>query len=220
MVNQPAQKIDYEAVKHEWNALFTRPVKDKERWMVIAAGEFVIVILLLVGFISVSLKSQIVPWVVEVDQLGRAVAIGPAKQVEALDERIIKAFLYRFIELSRSVITDPQAMRENLKEVYEMAGPKAETLLNEYYRQHNPMELARSRSVQILPVSFLKESEDTYLVEWKEIHRDLNSKILEERRWKALLIITKTSPSIHDINSNPNNPFGIGVESLSWSETS
>lgn len=220
MDNQPAPKIDYEAVKHEWNALFTRPVKEKERWMVIAAGEFVIVILLLVGFISVSSRSQIVPWVVEVDQLGRAVAVGPAQQVETLDEPIIKAFLYRFIELSRSVITDPQAMRENLKEVYQMAGPKAETFLNEHYRQQNPMELARSRSVQILPVSFLKESEDTYLVEWKEIHRDLNSKILEEHRWKALLIVTKTSPGSKEINSNPNNPFGVGVESLSWSETS
>ena len=219
MTNLPSQKIDYETAKKEWNALFVKPIKDKEHWMFIAVGEFLLVVMLLTGYISLSLKSQVVAWIVEVDDIGRAVAVGPAKQLEVHDDKIIKALLYRFIELSRSVITDPQAMRENLKEAYEMASPKAITLLNEYYHQHNPMELARTRSVQVLPVSFLKQSDDTYLIEWKEIHRDINSKILEELRWKALVIISKISPNIHDLRTNPYNPFGIVVESLSWSET-
>lgn len=188
--------------------------------MVIAAGEFLLVVILLVGLISISMKSQVVPWIVEVDQIGRAVAAGPAKQSAVEDERIIRAFLYRFIELTRSVITDPQAMRENLKESYTMAGPKADTFLNEYYQQHNTMEQARSKSVQVLPVSFIKESDNTYWVEWKEAHRDLNNRLLEERRWKALFIITRTPPGASGMKNNPYNPFGFGVETLSWSETS
>lgn len=218
-MNRPPQEIDLEKAKQEWNALFTGPIKDKERWMTIATAEFLLIVILLAGYISLSLKSQVVPWIVEVDEIGRAVAIGPAKQTEIRDERIIKALLYRFIELGRSVITDPQAMRENLKEVYHMASPKTVTFLNEYYRQNNPMELARSKSVQVLPVSFLKQSDDTYLIEWKEIHRDMNSKVLEELRWKALVIISKISPNIHDIRANSYNPFGISVDNLSWSET-
>ncbi len=219
MTNRPPQENDLERAKQEWNALFTGPIKDKERWKFIAIAEFLLFVILLAGYISLSLKTQVVPWIVEVDEIGRAVAVGPAKQSQVKDERIIKALLYRFIELARSVITDPQAMRENLKEVYEMASSKAATFLNEYYHQNNPMELARSRSIQVLPVSFLKQSDDTYLIEWKEIHRDMNSKMLEELRWKALIIISKISPNIHDIRTNPYNPFGIAVESLSWSET-
>lgn len=203
-------------VRANWNELFAKEVSEKIIWQKVSVGMFILTLLLIIGLIKVSSKSNIVPWIVEVDTAGRAIAVGPATLIETADERIIKAHLFNFVEISRTVIGDPEAMRRNLNRVYELVSPPVRNFLNDYYRDNNPLEAARRSSKEVVVLSFLKESDKTFIVEWREIVRDLSNKVIEESRYKGLFIISQ--PSNQKTIENYNNPFGIVVNNISWSK--
>lgn len=206
-------------VKSQWNELFAKEAAQKNIWQRVSIGLFVLNVILVAGLINVSTQAKIVPWIVEVDSIGRALAVAPAKTVGLTDDRIIKAHLVNFVEISRSIIGDPEAMRRNFSRVYELVTPEVRIFLNEYYQKNNPMDLARTQSREIVVLSFLKESKKTYIVEWREITRDLSNKVIEEIRYKGLFIISQPANlDKKSITENPGNPFGIVITSISWSK--
>ncbi len=214
------QKNPYHNIRKEWNALFNQPIQEKHNWQIAACFELLIIFVLAIGLIATGLRREIVPWIVEVDQTGRAVASGPAQKTEMADDKIIRAYLYDFIEMARSIISDPEAMRKNFDDVYRLAAPPVRNFLNEYYQENNPFDMARKKSVQVKPLTFLKQTENTYIVEWEETERDMNNTEIERCRWKGLFIVTQIPPdSPKTLRDNPANPFGIFIKSISWSKT-
>jgi type IV secretion system protein VirB5 len=215
-LNTQTQRSD--PAKEKWNELFTKPMMEKRQLLIFALGLIVINIVLLIGFVGLSFRSKVAVWVVEVDHAGKAAVTGQAKNIELNDDKVIRAYVYSFIEMARTVITDPEAMRVNFTKVYEMATPEVQNFLNLYYRENNPMEEARKKSRQVVPTAFLKQSEKTFIVEWKETERDLSNKVLSETQWKALITITTKAPKTNkELMENPYNPFGIYITSISWS---
>lgn len=206
------------AVKERWNELFAKPMLEKRQLLIFALGLFVMNIVLLIGFVFLSHRSEVAVWVVEVDQTGKAAVTGQARKTDIHDDKVIRAYVYSFIEMARTVITDPEAMRVNFTKVYEMATPEVQNFLNQYYRENNPMEEARKKTRQAVPTAFLKQSEKTFIVEWKETERDLTNKVLNETQWKALITITTKPPKTSkEVMENPYNPFGIYITGISWS---
>lgn len=203
-----------------WVEDFAHLIIAKRNWQLICFIQAIMIILLISGLIMLSRTSHIVPYVVEVDQLGRALAVNEVVPSKLENPAVMKAHLYRFVELWRSVVTDPHAMRQQLQQVYRLAIPDIRThILDDYYRQYNAMELASQLSRQVIPISFLQQSDQTYLVEWKEIDRDLSSKIIRENHYKALLNVQRTEQQTkQELKSDPHNPFGIFIAGLSWSE--
>ena len=208
-------------VKAEWNEVFASAIIAQRNWQIVALLELAVILVLGVGLILSLSQSKVVPYIVEVDQLGRAAAVAPAVQAKVTDDRVIRAHLYRFIELARSIITDSQAMRKSLGEAYRMVTPTVKrNFLDDYYRNNNPFELATQLSRQVVPLAFLKQSDNTFILEWKEIDRDLANKAIVETHWKALMTIAQMPPdSQRKMELDPSNPFGIFITSLSWSKT-
>jgi len=204
--------------KVKWNELFTKPMIEKRNLMVFTVLSLITNIVLSVGYINLSKKSEVAVWVVEVDQTGNAVTVGKAIKSEIDNEYVIRAHLYNFIEMTKTIITDPEAMRRNFEKVYTMITPEVQNFLNQYYRENDPMENARKISRQVIPKAFLKQSDKTFIVEWSEIDRDLSNKILEQNDWKALITITQAPPKTEkEMMEKPYNPFGIYIKNISWS---
>ena len=94
-----------------------------------------------------------------------------------------------------------------------------QNILNAYYVENNPLEVARTRSRQIIPLSCLKQSKSTFLIEWKEVDRDMSSKVIGNNQWKALITIVRIPQDKETkMKLDPMNPFGIFITSLSWSK--
>lgn len=204
--------------KVKWNELFTKPMIEKRNLMVFAVLSLVTNIVLSVGYINLSKKSEVAVWIVEVDQTGNAVTVGKAIKSEIDNEYVIRAHLYNFIEMTKTIITDPEAMRRNFEKVYTLITPEVQNFLNQYYRENDPMENARTISRQVIPKAFLKQSDKTFIVEWSEVDRDLSNKILEQNDWKALITITQAPPKTDkEMMEKPYNPFGIYIKNISWS---
>ena len=71
----------------------------------------------------------------------------------------------------------------------------------------------------IEPTVFLRQSENTYSVEWREIEKNYDNQILGETRYKGLISVVQVPPTNKDnFKDNPDNPFGLYVTSVSWAK--
>lgn len=215
------QENPYLSAKQEWNDIFANQIIAKRNWQKFSLIQLGIILVLSMGIIRLGTKAKVIPYIVEVDKVGRAIAYAPATQLNILDEKIIRAHLYRFLEKSRSIVRDAGAMRMNLEEGYKIVSLSVkQNILDPYYQTNNPFETAKKLSRQVIPVTFLKQSKNTYLIEWKEIDRDLDNKIIIEKQWKALVTIARLEDDTKErIKQDPFNPFGIYITSLSWDQS-
>jgi len=205
---------EFDEITHNINA-------SKLNWQRMA---FVLSIALIVSISSnifTIKKAHIIPYIVEVDNLGRAEAVSEAKEVPLNDERIVKAFVYQYIDMARSVITDPEALRKDLTQVYQESIKSVQSnFLDDYYKDNNPFDYAQktgTRHIELLV--FLKEAENTYSVEWREIERNYDNQVLGESHYKALITVIQIPHTNEDqYREDPLNPFGLYVTSLSWSK--
>ncbi|MBF0483301.1 MAG: type IV secretion system protein [Candidatus Omnitrophica bacterium] len=210
----------YKQVKQEWLEQFAEPVIAKRNWQIVSGSLILVVLLLGVNNYILINKAQVIPYIVEVDHLGRAQFVDKLQSSNIVDETVIRAFLYRYIDLARSVITDDLVMKKNFSEVYSVSGINVQNnFLNGYYSAHDPFKIAQERTLQIIPSSFLKQSDRSFLMEWKEVARDLSGKIVKEEQWQAWFEVAVIPPKDASIlEKYPLNPFGIYVNRLSWSQ--
>src|SRR5580693_3647497 len=96
---------EYDEVTHNINA-------SKQNWQRIAFVLGTALIISITSNIFTIKKAHVVPYIVEVDNLGRSLATSEAKELPLNDERIIKAFVYQYIDMARSIISDPEALRK------------------------------------------------------------------------------------------------------------
>jgi len=205
---------EYDEITHNINA-------SKQNWQRIAFMLGLALIISITSNILTINKAHVIPYIVEVDNLGRALATTEAKELPLNDERITKAFVYQYIDMARSVVSDPVALRNDLTQVYQESIKSLQSnFLDSYYKDNNPFDYAQNKGTRHIEfLVFLKEAENTYSVEWREIERNYDNQVLDEAHYKALITVIQIAPTNEDqYKENPLNPFGLYVTSLSWSK--
>jgi len=205
---------EYDEITHNINA-------SKQNWQRMAFVLGVALMISITSNIFTISRAHVVPYVVQVDSLGRAMATDEAKFVPLNDEKIIKAFVFQYIDMARSVISDPEALRKNLAQVYKQSIKSVQTnFLDVCYKENNPFDYVQNKGTRHVEfIVFLKEGENTYSVEWREIERNYDNQVLGEAHYKALISVIQIPHTSEDkYRENPLNPFGLYVTSLSWSK--
>src|SRR5436305_10346363 len=134
----------YVEARREWDNRYLELVRERRWWQIVAGTELALSLILAGGLISVSVKQKTVPYVVEVDSLGAALAIKPAENGgRPVDERIVRYQLAAFIRGARQVMTDRIAMKQGVKQDYAYARRPARTYLPEYDRANNPVAVEK-----------------------------------------------------------------------------
>jgi len=205
---------EYDDITHNINAA-------KQNWQSLAFILAAALVISITSNIFTIKRAHIIPYVVEVDNLGRAAAMGVPKEMPLNDERIIKAFVYQYIDMARSVISDPDSLRNDLAQVYEESIKSLQSnFLDPYYKENNPFDYAQNKGTRHIEfLVFLKEAENTYSVEWREIERNYDNQVLGEAHYKALVTVVHIPHTNEDqYREDPLNPFGLYVTSLSWAK--
>lgn len=211
----------YAQARLEFENLMRKPNAIIRNWQRIAYILATALVCALIAIIILSQKDHVVPYVVEVDDLGRAIAVNEAKSFAITDDKVIKAFLYQYLDMARSVIADTTVIKKNLNEVYNMSTPSVSSnFLGPFYKDNNPFDFAQNKGTKHLePLSCLKQAENTYLVEWREFESDYDNKVLDESTYKALITVVEVTPTKESqYREDPLNPFGLYVTSLSWTK--
>ncbi len=206
----------YLSGRREWNERYGSYIARAANWQKVAMATSTIAALAVVGLGISASQSKFVPYVVEVDSLGRMAAVSPASTATRSDSRIIRAQLADFIANAKTVTADAQVQRGLVNKVYAHLpqSGSATQYLNDFFQNTSPFERAKTELVTVTPKSVLPLSDDSWQVEWSEEKRGMNGELANRENWKATITITVAPPSTEaEIFANP---AGVYVKALSW----
>src|ERR1700749_453547 len=91
--------------RQEWDERFGDQIKSKNNWRLTAFISMATTLLCVTGMVATAYRSNTVPYVVALDDVGRAVPVIPAKQVPVKDVRLQAAVIARWLTDLRTVVT-------------------------------------------------------------------------------------------------------------------
>ena len=208
--------------RYEFTRQFSDLAKGKRNWQWVAALSLVLLGLAVAGLVALATQSRVVPYVVEVDRVGRAEAIVPADAATIADDRVVVAALSSFVSNIRTVYADPVAQRDAVYRAYAHVAGDARDFLEGYFSdpQNDPRRLGKDfrRAVEVtavLPVPGTDQGTGrTYRVQWNETDTS-GAGGERERAWEGYASVTLAPPTTTE--GIERNPLGVFVTDLSWS---
>lgn len=215
----------YLASRRVWNSHVGALIASRRIWQLVGLVALLVVLACVGGLIHIGSQSKFVPYVVEVDKLGQAIAVAPAAQAQPADPRVVGATLASFITDLRTVSPDSALQRRAVFRAYAIIGQGTAAMQksNDWFNgpgQVNPFKRAATETVNVQIDSVLPQSAGSWQVEWIETVYDRAGKPMSgPYRMRALLNVQVANPP-----SNTNeqqlrdNPLGIYVTDFSWSK--
>lgn len=224
IVASPARDMAYLRGRAEFDSVFADLAKGKRNWQLIAFGAIGIAAVLAIGLTTVATQSRITPYVVEVDKLGRAQSFGPAERLTLTDQRVVTSELAGFVRDIRSVIADPAAQADLVRQAYALVAESATPFLNAYFSTpaNDPRLLGRdiTRLVEVsgvLPVPGAAPGTQTWKVSWTETTLPRSGAGAPMvAAWEGYLTTRTVPPTTADHITV--NPLGLYVTSINWTE--
>lgn len=220
----PDSENPYLNARRRWNDHVGAIVASRQAWQVLGLLSLLIALAAVGGLIHIGSQSKFVPYVVQVDQLGQALAVAPAQRAAPADPRVVHAQVAAFIADLRLVTPDAALQRKAIFRLYAMLAPDdaATAKANEWLNaspDSNPFRRATREMVSTEILSVLPQTEVTWQVDWLETTRDRQG-VLQGApvRMRALVTVYSVPPTARTTEAQlRNNPLGIFVRDFSWS---
>ncbi len=207
----------YLAGRLEWNERYHGFLRAKRNWQIIAVVALVVNAVLGLGILWQSSQSRVTPYVVEIDELGQTLVVGPADKARAADPRLVRYQVADFIRKTRSIVADGAAEKQFLDTAYAHATGAATRFLNDHFKVHNPFLRMRERTVSVEITSVLSlPASDSWQIQWTEIHRGLDGAVLTRERWQAVLNVEIRPAATPEVIEQ--NPLGLYVTDIQWTK--
>jgi type IV secretory pathway TrbF-like protein len=204
----------YIAARREWSFMYGDILNAKYNWQCLSVLLTLVNIMLVIGFVLVALQAKFIPYAVKVDSLGNTSFAGLLNKENDISPSIINAMIRRYINEARSVISDPVAKKNQLDFVYRSTLGEAKSVLDSFYKLRNPFVITKDENIDVIVNSTLPKSNNTWQIQWTEIHRDNVGHENLENHFEGLLTVEHFTPSnVDEININP---LGLYVTHLSW----
>jgi type IV secretory pathway TrbF-like protein len=214
----------YLSARRHWNSQNERAFNSARVWQVIGIIEMLIVLASVAGWMKISMEPRFVPYVVEVDRLGEAVAVRPADRAAQADSRVIRASLASFISSARTVTPDVALQRDAVFRVYSMLQTKdpAKVKIDEWWneqRKQDPFNRAANETASVEIASVLQISESAFQIDWLESVRDRDGNLKEPSSRMRAILNVYTAPVDRRATEAEiaRNPLGVYVRDCNWS---
>ncbi len=210
----PEPETPYQKAAQAWDERIGSARVQAKNWRIMAFSSLI----LSAGFASAlvwqSARGTVVPWVVQVDNLGQSQAVAPAVADYRPTDPQIAFHLGHFIEQTRSIPSDAIIVRQNWLRAYEFTTDRGAATLNDYARANDPFTKVGRQQIAVEVSSVIRASNDSFRVAWTERHYE-NGQLSTTERWTAILTIVIQTP--RDAERLRANPLGIYVNAISWS---
>ena len=226
-VDYPKGDNPYLNARRVWNDHTRDLMSSRQTWQVIGILALLVALTAVGGIIHIGSQSRFVPYIVAVDKIGQAVAAGPANKASPADQRVVHAEVASFINDARLVTPDIELQRVSILRLYaklsgnDPATPKMNEWLNGQ-EGASPFSRATKETVSIQIESVIKQTQDTWQVDWIETTRDRQG-VEKERpfRMRALVTVYVVTPTPATTEEQiRKNPLGVYVRDYSWSKQS
>ena len=213
----------YLNARRTWNEHVGEIRASRQMWQMLCLLALTIALAAVGGVIYIGSQSRFVPYVVEIDKLGQAAAVAPARRAADPDDRVMQTLLSSFIADARQVSPDVALQRKAVFRLYSMLAPNdpATAKANEYLNgteDSNPFKRSETETVSVEVLTALRQTAETWEVNWEESVRDrqggLKGKPFRMRALVTVYIVAPTSQTTED--QVRNNPVGLFVRDFSW----
>jgi len=134
----PAPVTPYQKAAQVWDERIGSARVQAKNWRLIAFGSLVLSAGLASGLVWQSTQGSVTPWVIEVDRLGQAQAVGPANPFYQPNDPQIAFHLARFIENVRGLSADAIVLRQDWLRAYDFTTDRGAAALNNHARVNDP----------------------------------------------------------------------------------
>ncbi|RJE84204.1 conjugal transfer protein TrbF [Paracoccus onubensis] len=210
----PEPETPYQKAAQVWDERIGSVRVQAKNWRYMAFGCLILSAGFATALVWQSARGTIVPWVVQVDNLGQAQAVAPASADYRPTDPQIAWHLGRFIEQVRSIPADPVILRQNWLRAYDWTTDRGASALNDHARGNDPFTRVGDEQISVEVSSVIRASPESFRVAWTE-KRYENGQLSTTERWTAILTIVIRQP--RDAETLRANPLGIYVNAISWS---
>ncbi len=207
----------YLSARTEWLERYGSYIKARNQWRNFAFFCLAIALISVLLNVYQSQQQKIIPYVVEVDRLGRVAATEEASQITDVPPRVIQSEISRIIMDWRTVTADYGLQEKMISRLSAHIAGQAKGILSSWFESNSPYIRAKNILVEVaikgvpLPVS-----DDSWRIEWTEIVRNHAGVALSETVYEATLPIKIIPP--HSEDRIIKNPMGVYIVGLSWSK--
>ncbi len=210
----PEPVTPYQKAAQAWDERIGSARVQAKNWRYMAFGSLILSAGFATALVWQSARGTVVPWVVQVDNLGQSQAVAPAVAEYRPTDPQIAFHLGRFIEQTRSIPSDAIIVRQNWLRAYEFTTDRGAATLNDYARANDPFTKVGRQQIAVEVSSVIRASNDSFRVAWTERHYE-NGQLSTTERWTAILTIVIQTP--RDAERLRANPLGIYLNAISWS---
>jgi type IV secretion system protein VirB5 len=210
----PQPETPYQKAAQVWDERIGSARVQAKNWRYMAFGSLALSAGFAAALVIQSARGTVVPWVVQVDNLGQAQTLAPATADYRPTDPQIAWHLARFIEQVRSIPADPIIVRQNWLRAYDWTTDRGAGALNDYARTNDPFTKVGKQQIAVEVSSVIRASADSFRVAWTE-RRYEDGKLATTERWTAILTIVLQPP--RDAERLKANPLGIYVNAINWS---
>ena len=210
----PEPETPYQRAAQIWDDRIGSARVQARNWRLMAFGCLILSAGFAAALVWQSARGTIVPWVVQVDNLGQAQAVAPAQADYRPTDPQVAWHLARFIEQVRSIPADAIVVRQNWLRAYEFTTDRGAAALNDFARANDPFTRVGKQQVSVEVSSVIRASPDSFRVAWTE-RRYQDGSLASTERWSAILTIVVQTP--RDAERLRTNPLGIYVNAINWS---
>ena len=210
----PEPVTPYQKAAQVWDERIGSARVQARNWRLMAMGCLALSAGLSAALTWQSTRSSVVPYVVEVDNLGAAQAVTPALAEYRPTDPQIAWHLARFVEHVRQVPADPIVLRQSWLRAYDFATDRGAIALNDHARVNDPFAQVGDTQISVEVSSVIRASESSFRVAWIE-RRYENGQLATTERWTAILTVVIQPP--RDAERLRANPLGVYVHAINWS---
>lgn len=213
------KEVDYDKATQELFEFYAQQSKRINTYKIIAILMLGLTITSTLGCIYLSTKSTLIPYVIEVDQIGEARAIRKADQVYIPEEVEYRYFIREVVNKMRAIPRDSVLFSRNFQQLSyflteSMLKKHEGILINE--DTNNLAKQLISRDVIINSFNKVPRTKNTYQVKWNEKMYSAEGLEISNHSFTGLFTVSTEQPTdIVEININP---LGIIVEDFSLSK--
>lgn len=215
----------YLNARRSWNSHVGSLIASRTLWQAVALISLLVAFAAVGGVVYIGSQSKFVPYVVEVNKLGEAMAVAPAPQAGKVDQRIVRASVAEFIVNARTVTPDIAMQRRAIFKVYALmnSGSPSTRKMTAFLNgspETNPFKRAEKQTVNVEIISAIPQTTSTWQVDWVETQRTRKGDIMgKPYRMRALMNVDSNAmpPEASDDQIRL-NPMGIYISDYSWSK--
>lgn len=201
--------------REEWLERYGSYISRAAQWRMVAFLCLLIATISITGNVIQANQVKTVPYIIEVDKLGKASVVARADIASSTPQRLIQAEIAKCISDWRTVTADVELQQKMLERLSFFMAGSAKGVLRQWYEANNPYEIAKTGKLVHVEIKGLPlpVSSDSYRVEWQETVRSHAGVLLDSHTYEAMVTIQINPPTVDAVLLR--NPGGIYITALS-----